>query len=289
MANTTWNPSDKLGQTLSNGDLTITTTAIGGVRSTHNHSQGKYYFEITNTIWGSNDSVGIAGAAFNFATATTYTYAAIVAKVNGNINVNGTNTGVTFGARANGDIIGFAVDLDNKLIWCRVAPSGNWNANAAYSPGGTGGVSIASITHLNQHALMATGGSGSSFTANFGDTAFSGAVPAGFTSGFPAPSDPTRTLTTQVALEQWFDIKPQAQVTQIALEQWGSASTTTVQALLTQAALEMWAPSDIGPAPSTGRAKVWNGTAWVIKPVKVWSGSAWVTKPLKVWNGSAWT
>jgi hypothetical protein len=33
---------------------------------------------------------------------------------------------------------------------------------------------------------------------------------------------------------------------------------------------------------------VWNGSAWVDKPVKVWTGSAWVQKPVKVWNGSSW-
>lgn len=44
------------------------------------------------------------------------------------------------------------------------------------------------------------------------------------------------------------------------------------------------------PAASTatGNAKVWNGSAWVAKPVKVWNGSAWVTKPVKRWNGTAW-
>jgi hypothetical protein len=46
-------------------------------------------------------------------------------------------------------------------------------------------------------------------------------------------------------------------------------------------------PALVSPAP-TGRAKVWTGSAWVIKPTKVWSGSAWVTKPAKVWTGSAW-
>jgi hypothetical protein len=40
--------------------------------------------------------------------------------------------------------------------------------------------------------------------------------------------------------------------------------------------------------PVGGNIKVWNGSAWVAKPVKVWNGSAWVTKPLKRWNGSAW-
>jgi hypothetical protein len=42
-------------------------------------------------------------------------------------------------------------------------------------------------------------------------------------------------------------------------------------------------------AQATSRlGKIWNGSAWVTKPVKVWSGSAWVTKPVKIWNGSAW-
>lgn len=38
---------------------------------------------------------------------------------------------------------------------------------------------------------------------------------------------------------------------------------------------------------ATGRPKVWNGSAWVQKPLKVWSGSAWVEKPVKVYNGSS--
>ena len=43
-----------------------------------------------------------------------------------------------------------------------------------------------------------------------------------------------------------------------------------------------------GAVVAGGNAKVWNGSAWVAKPVKVWNGSAWVTKPVKRWNGTAW-
>lgn len=39
---------------------------------------------------------------------------------------------------------------------------------------------------------------------------------------------------------------------------------------------------------SSGRLKVWDGSAWAKHPVKVWNGSTWVTCPLKVWNGTAW-
>ncbi len=39
---------------------------------------------------------------------------------------------------------------------------------------------------------------------------------------------------------------------------------------------------------TTGKAKVWNGSAWVYGAAKVWDGSSWVTGTAKVWNGSAW-
>jgi hypothetical protein len=42
------------------------------------------------------------------------------------------------------------------------------------------------------------------------------------------------------------------------------------------------------PAVIGGKPKVWNGSAWVEKPMKVWTGSAWVEKPVKFWNGSGW-
>jgi hypothetical protein len=42
-------------------------------------------------------------------------------------------------------------------------------------------------------------------------------------------------------------------------------------------------------APHTpGYLKVWNGSAWVSKPMKAWSGSAWVVKPVKRWTGTVW-
>jgi hypothetical protein len=65
------------------------------------------------------------------------------------------------------------------------------------------------------------------------------------------------------------------------------ATWSTVPALATRNAIVADFMAQHVAAPA-GRAKVWNGSSWVVKPVKVWSGSAWVTKPVKVWNGSAW-
>jgi hypothetical protein len=45
---------------------------------------------------------------------------------------------------------------------------------------------------------------------------------------------------------------------------------------------------DYTPAHIPGRLNIWNGSAWVEKPMKAWSGSAWVEKPVMVWNGSSW-
>jgi hypothetical protein len=44
----------------------------------------------------------------------------------------------------------------------------------------------------------------------------------------------------------------------------------------------------VSAAPTAGKIKTWNGSAWVYGTVKVWSGSDWVTGTAKVWNGSAW-
>jgi len=49
----------------------------------------------------------------------------------------------------------------------------------------------------------------------------------------------TDARTTQIALEQWGQGAPAAQVTQIAMEQWVVPPPPSVQ--LTMIALEMWA------------------------------------------------
>ena len=41
-------------------------------------------------------------------------------------------------------------------------------------------------------------------------------------------------------------------------------------------------------SPTQTNLKVWNGSAWVLKPLKHWNGTAWVSAVLKRWNGSSW-
>lgn len=191
MAGTTFNPSDKLQVTLSNVNLTATTTGSGnnGVRTIDSHTVGQYYFEFTCTTWGSASAVGFATAAATLSTVnTTSTSACYVSKSVGNISFNGSGSGVSLGARANGDKIGVALDLTNSLAWFRVAPSGNWNGNASFGPGGSGGIAIGAIS-TPVFGLFCANGNSIVVTANFGDSAFTGAVPSGYTSGFPSGPD----------------------------------------------------------------------------------------------------
>ena len=44
----------------------------------------------------------------------------------------------------------------------------------------------------------------------------------------------------------------------------------------------------VATAPTAGKVKVWNGTAWTYGTVSVWNGTSWVAGSAKVWNGSSW-
>src|SRR4029077_824676 len=108
---------------------------------------------------------------------------------NGAIWVNNANTGSAIGVISSGNVIGVALDMTGLLIWFRIAPSGNWNGSGTANPAtGVGGISISACfgAQAAYAAFASTGsaGNGNAVTANFGDSAFTGAVPAGFASGF---------------------------------------------------------------------------------------------------------
>jgi len=193
MANTTWSTTDKSPNvTLTGSNLiaTATSTAVGA-RAADRQITGKFYWENTVTVWiGPNTSVGFC----NSAVPLTAMVAAPVGSCNviksGVISINGAASGSTLGTLAAGNVIGIAIDLNAQLGWLRLAPSGNWNGSSTANPAtGVGGISLSGITGGGLYSLYpvcAFGGGSDSTTANFGDTAFSGTVPSGFTSGFTA-------------------------------------------------------------------------------------------------------
>ena len=162
----------------------------------------------------------------------------------GTIYVDGVSTGVNIGTIADGTLVGIAADLTARLIWFRLGAAGNWNASASNNPAtGVGGIvcNTSGVGIPTHPAYFGAAGSNVA-TANFGDSAFVGAVPSGFTSGFTAGvSVPTNAIASQVAAEHWLTTNPDARITQVVAEHWASVTSDNLQAVVTQVLVEHWA------------------------------------------------
>lgn len=161
----------------------------GGVRSVDGFTSLKYYFEYTCTTWaGLTMTLGVANHSASLSSDTT-NQAAIYAG-NGFIYVNNTQQFSPGGfSPANGDIICVALDLTGKLIWFRKGAAGNWNGTINGTPSSaTGGLDISSITAAAIYAQMSHNSQTPVIAANFGDSAFVGAVPSGFIAGLGTPA-----------------------------------------------------------------------------------------------------
>jgi hypothetical protein len=137
---------------------------------------------------GASDAIGLglSTAAFNTSGGTGQAQVMSTAIwVNGGISSS-------FPSIANGDVIGIAVDLTAQLVWFRICPSGTWNGSGTANPAtGVGGISISSISTGLLFPMYTVGASvGNNVTANFGASAFSGALPSGFTSGWLGAGQP---------------------------------------------------------------------------------------------------
>ena len=200
MANTTWNPSDKGSLlTLSGGNLTAAAniaSASGGVRTVHSLTGVKLYFEITLTsLGGGNVFPGVATAAASVSSSPGGVGTSVVTSSTGNIVVNNVGSGTSLGAFSAGQIACVAIDLVGNLIWFRKTASGNWNNNVANNPStGVGGISVSVLfgsANAFGYSALQTVPNGTPFTANFGDSAFSGVVPSGYIAGFPTVAPAT--------------------------------------------------------------------------------------------------
>ncbi len=174
MAYATWNPSDKgTGVVLSNGNLTFTTPGnftYPSVRATIGKSAGKWYWELSSS--GNTGSMNGAGKS----TAALTSYPGTDANgwglywSNGSKYNNGAATAYA-SAIANGVVVGVKLDMDAGTISFVVGGVDKGIAfsgltGTVYPMGGTG-----------------VGGSASVVTANFGASAFTYTVPAGYNAG----------------------------------------------------------------------------------------------------------
>lgn len=256
MANTTWSTTDKLNVTLSGSNLIATASGTGGVRGKDPKRTGKYYIEYTaTTTQHVNNAVGFASAA---ALLTPGQNATVVLISTGQIRAwaadgSGAVSGSNTAGFTTGTIVGCAIDLDARLAWFRIAPAGNWNNSATNNPAtGVGGIDLSAVGlgwAFDCYPYADLWGSPQSITANFGDTAFSGTVPSGYTSGWDdSVAAVSYLVTTQIGVEAWTYGAPNVVLTQIGVEAW--AQITPANVIVTQVGVEAW--MSVAAAPQGG-------------------------------------
>lgn len=196
----TLNPGSAHNVTLSPGWLTATshgtTSADQGVQGgspadlTAIKTLGKFYFEVTfaTLVAGLNFGCGVAPAGVNYTTYGATGVGGVVVHSDGKIYADGVLSAFNIGARASGDIIGVAVDLNSLNIWFRPQGTGLWNGSATGDPfNNVDGVKMPLAAIVPTLVFGGTGGVANGVqTANFGATAFAGAAPLGFEVGWPS-------------------------------------------------------------------------------------------------------
>ena len=196
-ATAVWNGSDKTANiTLSGSNLVATTTtnSQAGLRSTQGKSTGKKHFELLVQLnAGGTVVLGMANASF-----TLNNGGGLGADANGvggypsagtaHIYLNGSSIGsiLTFGM-AQPVWIAVEVDLGGNLIWFAPIGGGFWNGNPSADPAtGVGGIDLSALsgTAMGPIAVL-DGATSDSLSFNFGQSAFTGTPPTGYTHGWP--------------------------------------------------------------------------------------------------------
>lgn len=179
---TTLNPADKKNGdvVLSNGNLTVTGNDVGGnnwVRST-DPQNGKVYVEFSiDTV--ANTVVGIADAGISIPSYIGSDDDSFGLFYHGFGSLNG-NFPDWETPYTTGDIVGMAIDLDNKLVWWRVG-SGAWNGSVTADPEtGTEGIALGSDYIGTEHLVVVSGDETCVTTVNFGATSYANPAPVGF-------------------------------------------------------------------------------------------------------------
>jgi len=199
----TWDPTFGAAGSYSNGNLTISNKAgnVVNFRTTVPKSAGKWYWEVTTNFGTTSDQGGLgilgpdlpetaswlgsqaSGLSFGFAGNDAYFSSWSGTPVTVTSTPPPTSCYVTTGI-----VYAFALDLDNGYFWAGQASGGGVNWYGGGSPSaGTLAVASGLAGRTVYPGVTLYGGWGASsfiFTANFGQSAFAGAVPAGFVAGF---------------------------------------------------------------------------------------------------------
>jgi hypothetical protein len=119
----TWNPSDLVDVTLSNGNLTATVVQgdVGIVRATLAHGTGKWYIEFSDILTGFAYKLGFMTGAQSLSSGPS-------APGGFSIGEDSTNVPTT------GDTLGVAIDIDTGLYWTRQNGGAWFGASGFPSP-----------------------------------------------------------------------------------------------------------------------------------------------------------
>ena len=211
-----WNPNDRTAGVALATSSTVSSCATNatfgeGARGTvYKSTSGKFYWEATVGTAGILVGIGIAKQSTLLASGAAGGAGGIVGR-NGGITYRPCSGSVLYiasgsvglvinegvaaasssGAMASTHVVAVAVDFTGQLIWLKnlsqTSTSGQWNLNLNGDPAaGTNGISIASFAGILMApvAVVQYSGTGGIATINPGTSAFTGAVPAGFTSGW---------------------------------------------------------------------------------------------------------
>ena len=182
---TTWNPSETdAGLSLSNGNLTYSrNTASGKTRALQGHRAGKKYFEIhVDQATSTGSAFGLSKGGVDLTALEAGQRGVLLFTGSGSLYVNGaTKTGP--GLPVTGSTVRFAVDFSNLQVWININ-GGNWNGSGTADPASnTGGYDLSAFigSAVPLFPVAIAWASGNAGTANFGASAFTYAMPSGFT------------------------------------------------------------------------------------------------------------
>jgi hypothetical protein len=185
------------GHTLSNGDLTVTEFNNGGVTpfSTDTITAQKSYLEYTEVPLGSAGSANGLEFVYSFASGASGGVSWDTA--NGIIASDLNASAVTGFTSPSGHVNAACIDPVAGLVWFRDATAnGNWNNSGTANPAtGAGGIAFTTSANPVYFAYIKSPSvTGGTCTVNTGTSAFSGAVPSGFSPWYASlPSTPVIT------------------------------------------------------------------------------------------------
>lgn len=191
-----FDPATRENVTLSNGNLTATNVVAleynsgAAVVATQQRSEGDLYFEMKmnhNDIAQTFFGFGMFNYFGNYAQFGNNGLHGVMVRPNGDVYVEGVNSGFNILAIANNETVGFAVrfnggdssDTDAR-IWIRNTTDSLWNNTVGHDPAlGTGGIPF-SPGYYRPAVAFGGGGVNAQVTLNLGATAFQDTPPTGF-------------------------------------------------------------------------------------------------------------